>query len=154
VLDIPSARRYAMMSQFRYLVIVLAIAIVAVGVVLITKERQEVPAKLSPSAEDNALDQVLGQGKPVLADFGRGTCIPCKKMAPILEELAREYRGKAHILVLDLSEPVNKQLARRYRVTAIPTQVFFDSRGNLVDVHVGFMPKEEIVRKLEELGTG
>lgn len=141
------------MSQFRYLAIVLAIAIVAIGVVFVIKERQEPPAELDPSAGDNALDRVLGQGKPVIADFGRDTCIPCKKMAPILEELAREYRGKAHILVLDLSEPVNQKLARRYRVTAIPTQVFFDSQGNQVDVHIGFMPKKEIVRKLEELGV-
>ncbi len=89
----------------------------------------------------------------MLADFGRGTCIPCKKMAPILEELKKEYEGKAHILFLDLSEPVNLQLARHYRVTAIPTQVFFDHVGKQVAVHVGFMPKQAIVDKLRELGV-
>ncbi len=100
---------------------------------------------------DNPLDRALSTGRPVVADLGRGTCIPCKMMKPILDELAREYKGKAEILIIDVDE--YSFLARRCGVRVIPTQIFYDSSGNEVYRHQGFMPKEDIREELTKLGV-
>jgi thioredoxin 1 len=97
----------------------------------------------------NPLDRVLGKGSPVLADFGRGVCVPCKKMKPILEEVKREYESRAHVLIVETSK--HRALTRQYRIRLIPTQIFFDREGNEHYRHEGFMPKEEIVARLDEL---
>lgn len=57
-----------------------------------------------PSASDAAVRQALASGKPAVIDLGARTCIPCRKMAPILEGLALEYRGKASVLFIDVHE--------------------------------------------------
>lgn len=100
-------------------------------------------------SEENPLAKALEAGRPVLADFGRGSCIPCKMMQPILEELQKEYQDRAEILVLDVGEyPV---LTRHYSIRTIPTQIFFDSSGQQVKRHEGFMSKEDIVSVLKKL---
>jgi thioredoxin 1 len=101
-------------------------------------------------AADNPLDSALASGKPVLADFGRGTCIPCKMMQPVLESLSKELEGKVHVLILDTDE--YGYLANRYRIRIIPTQIFFDASGTEKERHQGFMSKEEILAKWKELG--
>ncbi|MEO0117232.1 MAG: thioredoxin domain-containing protein [candidate division WOR-3 bacterium] len=99
----------------------------------------------------NPLDKALKSGKPTVLDLGAGYCVPCKMMKPIFEELEREYEGKANIILLEISE--YRDLANRYRVRVIPTQIFFDKNGNQYWRHEGFLPKEEIVKKLKELGV-
>jgi thioredoxin 1 len=96
---------------------------------------------------DNPVSIALKSGRPVVADFGRGTCIPCKMMLPILEKLQKEYAGRAEILILDIGE--YSQLSRKYRVMMIPTQIFFDSSGKEVSRHQGFMAEEDIVAQLK-----
>lgn len=104
-----------------------------------------------PSASDAAVSQALASGKPAVIDLGARHCIPCKKMAPILESLAAEYRGKASVLFIDVHG--NQSAAKRFRVQMIPTQIFFDARGKEVKRHVGFMDKDAIVRELNALGV-
>lgn len=100
---------------------------------------------------DNPLDQAFKKGGPVLADFGRGVCIPCKQMEPILEELAAEYKGKASILIIEIDD--YRALTRRYSIRLIPTQIFFDAQRKEVYRHEGFMSKESIKEKLKEMGV-
>ncbi|MEO0184617.1 MAG: thioredoxin domain-containing protein [candidate division WOR-3 bacterium] len=100
---------------------------------------------------DNPLSQALKSGRPVLADFGRGTCIPCKMMQPILEKLQKEYAGKAEILIIDVGEYAS--LARQYKIMMIPTQIFFDKSGKEVYRHQGFMPEQDIISQLKKLGV-
>ncbi|WP_306536112.1 co-chaperone YbbN [Geobacter sp.] len=104
-----------------------------------------------PSASDAAINQTLAAGKPAVIDLGARSCIPCKKMAPILESLVTQYRGKAGILFIDVHE--NKTAAKRFRVQLIPTQIFFDARGKEVKRHMGFMDKADIVKELSALGV-
>lgn len=104
-----------------------------------------------PSASDAAIGQALASGKPAVIDLGARACIPCKKMAPILESLAGEYRGKASVLFIDVHG--NQTAAKRFRVQMIPTQIFFDTRGKEVKRHVGFMDKADIIRELNALGV-
>jgi thioredoxin 1 len=103
-----------------------------------------------PSATDASIRSALASGKPTVADFGARSCIPCKKMAPILAELDREYKGKANVLFTDVHE--GKKLAETYRIQMIPTQIFFDAKGKEVKRHIGFMDKADIVKELQAAG--
>jgi thioredoxin 1 len=100
---------------------------------------------------DNPLNMALKSGKPVVADFGRGTCIPCKMMQPILEKLQKDFAGKAEILILDVGEYAS--LSRKHRVMMIPTQIFFDENGKEVYRHQGFMSEEDILAQLKKMGV-
>ena len=103
-----------------------------------------------PSATSVIVNQALSSGKPAVIDLGARTCIPCKKMAPILESLAGEYRGKASVLFIDAHE--DQAAAKRFKVQMIPTQIFFDAQGKEVKRHIGFMDKPGIVKELKAAG--
>jgi thioredoxin 1 len=92
-----------------------------------------------------------GKGRVTMIDLGATECIPCKMMAPILEELKTEYAGKADILFIDVWK--NPEQAKKYGVQAIPTQIFFDRDGREVFRNVGFMDKRRIVDTLSGLGV-
>ncbi|NQT31807.1 MAG: thioredoxin family protein [Deltaproteobacteria bacterium] len=96
------------------------------------------------------LEQALSSGLPTIAEFGRGICVPCKEMKPILEELATEYEGKLNVVIVEIDDHMDQ--TRQYGIMAIPTQIFFDGSGNEVTRHVGFLPKEEIITQLENMG--
>jgi thioredoxin 1 len=89
---------------------------------------------------------------PRLIDLGSKQCIPCKKMAPILEELKKEYAGKFDVEFIDVWIPENKPLAAKYEIQLIPTQIFLDASGKERFRHEGFFSKEEILAKWKELG--
>jgi thioredoxin 1 len=103
-----------------------------------------------PSATDTVVRQELSSGKPTVIDLGARTCIPCKKMAPILEGMAAEYRGRASVLFIDVRE--NNAAAERFKVQMIPTQIFFDAKGNEVKRHTGYMEKADLVKGLKASG--
>ncbi len=86
-----------------------------------------------------------------MVDLGAHKCIPCKMMAPILEKLGKEYKGKASIVFIDVRQ--DRSQAGRFGVRAIPTQVFFDMSGKEVYRHVGFMAEDAIVKQLEKMGV-
>jgi thioredoxin 1 len=71
-------------------------------------------------------------------------------MAPVLEALTAEYRGKANVLFIDVHD--DQDAAKRFRVQMIPTQIFFDAKGKEVKRHMGFMDKETIVKELKSAG--
>jgi thioredoxin 1 len=96
------------------------------------------------------LDEALSNGKPTVAEFGAATCVPCKAMKPVLEELVAEHGDILNLSFIDVRKHTN--LATKYRIALMPTQVFFDSGGQEVTRHVGRWSKEEITAHLEELG--
>ncbi len=95
--------------------------------------------------------QAPTKGMVTMVDIGAKKCIPCKMMAPIMEELEKEYKGKASILFIDVWEYPNE--APKYGIRTIPTQIFYDKDGKEVFRHVGFMDKKSIVTMLEKLGV-
>ena len=103
-----------------------------------------------PSSSAKIVYQTLVSGKPTIIDLGARTCIPCKKMAPILEGLSKEYKGKANVLFIDLRE--DEDAGDRFKVRMIPTQIFFDAKGKEVKRHIGFMDKDDIVKELKAAG--
>jgi thioredoxin 1 len=121
-------------------------AMVAALLLLAASARAELP-----SATDAAVRQALASGKPTVLDLGARTCIPCKKMAPILEGLSADLRGKASVLFIDVHE--NQAAADSFKVRMIPTQIFFDGKGREVKRHVGFLDKADIVKELKTVGV-
>jgi len=71
-------------------------------------------------------------------------------MAPILESLATEYRGKANVLFIDVQQ--DSAAAEKYSVRMIPTQIFFDGKGKEIKRHIGFMDKAVILKELKTAG--
>jgi thioredoxin 1 len=88
---------------------------------------------------------------PKLLDLGSKQCIPCKAMAPILEELKREYAGTLDVEFVDVWLKENAPLAEKHGIKLIPTQIFFDAAGKELWRHEGFISKEDILAKWREL---
>jgi thioredoxin 1 len=122
------------------LVVVLAVVAIVAVAGLIPRARHATPGQANQAA------------RPRLLDLGADKCIPCKKMAPILEELKQEYAGRMDVEFIDVWK--NRDAARPYGIETIPTQVFFDASGKEIYRHVGFFSKEEILAKWKELGVG
>jgi thioredoxin 1 len=99
----------------------------------------------------SAAPQVPVSGLVTMVDLGASSCIPCKMMAPILEKLTAEYDGAAAIIFIDVWQ--DAAMAKKFKVSMIPTQIFFDAEGTEVSRHVGFMAEEEIVTQLTKMGV-
>ena len=97
------------------------------------------------------LEKIPLKGMVTMVDLGAKSCIPCKMMAPILEKLERVYDGKAVIVFIDVWK--HRRQAKRFRIRAIPTQIFFDQQGKEVYRHVGFMSEKAIVKQLKKMGV-
>jgi thioredoxin 1 len=82
-------------------------------------------------------------------DLGAKECIPCKMMAPILDELEKEYRGRAAVIFIDVWQ--HPEQAKKFGIRAIPTQIFYDRQGQERYRHVGFMDKKSIAAQLDQL---
>jgi thioredoxin 1 len=91
------------------------------------------------------------KGKVTMVDLGAKKCIPCKMMAPIMARLEKAYEGKADIVFIDVWE--NRDQAPRFKVRAIPTQIFFNEKGEEVYRHEGFMDEKSIVAQLTKMGV-
>lgn len=88
---------------------------------------------------------------PRLVDLGAHSCIPCKKMAPILEDLRREYAGRLKVDFIDVWQ--NPGAGQKYGIRLIPTQIFYDAAGKELARHEGFMSKEDILAQWSSLGV-
>lgn len=97
------------------------------------------------------LPQVPVPGMVTMVDLGAKKCIPCKMMAPILEELAKEYQGRAAVVFIDVWE--NPDAGSKFGIRAIPTQIFYNAQGTEFSRHEGFMDKAAIVAILQQQGV-
>ena len=148
------------MTKTAKIAIVVALVIL-VSVVLALELNKRSP---TTSLGDKASDRGTGRTKsvqgppqtntkslPRLVDLGAGKCIPCKLMAPILKELKTEYAGILQVDVFDVSK--DPDVARKYGIRLIPTQIFYDSSGKELFRHEGFISKEDILAKWKQLGV-
>lgn len=99
------------------------------------------PAAAAPTAEKRL---------PRLVDLGAGTCIPCKMMKPILEDLMATRTQQFETVFIDINH--RREEATRYRIRVIPTQIFFDENGQERGRHEGFMSKEQILETWKQFG--
>ncbi len=93
-------------------------------------------------------EQVLKSDKPAIIDFWAEWCGPCRMVGPIIEEMSKEYEGKAVIGKIDVDS--NPGVTSRYSIRNIPT-ILFIKGGEVVDKQVGAVPKSVLVGKLEKL---
>lgn len=131
------------MNKIAKLVIVVVLVVAATLVVIFKKKGSSpTPVPITRLQQAKAL--------PRLVDLGAGKCIPCKLMAPILEELKTEYTGRLQVDFYDVWK--NPDPAKEYGIKIIPTQIFFDASGRELFRHEGFFSKEDILAKWKELG--
>lgn len=122
------------------------------GVQSTEKESAEGTSSQTKMSGDTGLQEAnAGTSLPRLLDLGAGKCIPCKMMAPILEELREEHKGKLEVVFIDVWE--NPDAGGEYGIGMIPTQIFFDASGKEVFRHEGFISKEDILAKWGEMGV-
>jgi thiol-disulfide isomerase/thioredoxin len=108
------------------------------------------PGGTTSVSSATALAPAAERRLPRLVDIGAGTCIPCKMMKPILEELMATRAHQFETVFVDLNYERQKGLS--YGIRVIPTQVFFDENGHELFRHEGFMSKEQILQAWEQLG--
>jgi thioredoxin len=94
--------------------------------------------------------QAADKTLPRLLDLGATKCIPCKMMAPILDELERDLAGQLEVEFIDVWE--NRGKAGEYGIQMIPTQIFFSPSGEELYRHAGFYSRKDILNKWRELG--
>jgi thioredoxin 1 len=95
-------------------------------------------------------EKVLESETPVLVDFWAPWCMPCRMMAPVLEDLARDLNEKLVIAKLNTEESENRDLAFLYEIRSIPNMKLF-KKGKVSDDFIGFRPKEIFQKELEKL---
>ena len=100
--------------------------------------------------DDNFSEEVLQADQPVLVDFWAAWCGPCRMVAPIVEELAGEYDGRAKVCKLDVDAA--QKTAGEFGIRSIPTLLIFKG-GKVADQVIGAVPKTQIIEKLDAVLT-
>ncbi len=142
------------MNSSNVLKIVAVLAVIAAVVVVVIRKNADVTNDTGPGSTTVAhtstetttpADASPEQTAPLprLVDLGRNKCIPCKKMAPILDKLAEDFDGRFIVEVINLEN--DREAAKRYNVKLVPTQIFFDLNGIELSRHEGFLSREDIL---------
>ena len=97
---------------------------------------------------DKIFDQVIRAHPAVVIDFWSEWCPPCRIIAPIIEELAKDYAGKVVFGKLNVDE--NQMTAAKYNIMSIPNLLFFKN-GELVDQVIGAVPKQHLEQKIKRI---
>ncbi len=89
--------------------------------------------------------KVLDSDKPVLVDFFATWCGPCKRMAPVLDEVAQDMAGKVDVFKVDIDQ--SPDVAAQYRINSVPTLIVFE-KGEIKAKTVGAIPKQQIMQMM------
>ena len=97
---------------------------------------------------DSNCEELLRGDKPVVMDFWAEWCGPCRMIAPIVDEVAKEYEGKVVVGKIDIDN--NPNITVQFGIRNIPTLLFFKG-GELADKHVGAIRKPDLIEKIDKL---
>ena len=95
--------------------------------------------------DENFQREVLEAEIPVLVDFWASWCMPCKMLAPIIDEVSQEYQGKLKVCKVNVEEAA--LTASHYAIMTIPTIAIF-KEGKIIDTSTGVLPKKDLVAKI------
>lgn len=129
--------------------IVAALAL-TVLIVILSKHPAAPPSDVAPGRAAASGPAQTVVALPRLVDLGSDKCIPCKKMAPILEELKTTLAAELQVEFIDVWK--DPQAGKEYGVSVIPTQIFYDAQGKELSRHEGFMPREDILARFKSHG--
>ena len=135
--------------MIKKIVFLLCIGLLVVSLVGMYGSDEKQTAGKTTKNEEKKADNI----KVTFVELGSVRCIPCKKMKPILEEIKKEYKGQVKVIFYDVRTPEGRPYAYKYKIKLIPTQVFLDKDGKEYFRHVGFFPKEELVKVLKQKGV-
>ena len=136
---------------------IVVVLLAVVGVVITLKRSDPIPTDQPDNVGTTKANTAGSETSrpaaalPRLVDLGADKCIPCKMMAPILEELKVEYADQLRVDVYDVWK--NPGIGRKFGVRVIPTQIFYDASGKELFRHEGFISKEDVMAKWTELGV-
>lgn len=116
------------------------ITVLFLGILLLTSISCHAATKYK--AKDKPKPQVT------FVELGSVNCIPCKMMKPVMKAVEDEYKDKVQVVFYDVK--VNKEMADKYKIRVIPTQVFLDNEGREFFRHEGFYPKEDIIKLIDK----
>ncbi|GAB4117797.1 MAG: thioredoxin family protein [Candidatus Caldatribacteriota bacterium] len=131
-------------KNYIYIIIFLVLLAVVFGFKNMSNNTEDTLAQ-----EDTMTDEI----KVTFIELGSVGCIPCDKMQPIMKEIEEEYKGQVKVIFYDVRTAFGEPYKKKYNIRAIPTQVFLDKDGNEYFRHLGFFPKEEIVKVLQQQGV-
>ena len=123
-------------------VLIIGLLILAIAVTFSLRNKEQSKPKQPVASASHQL--------PRLLDLGAGTCIPCKMMAPILDEMKESFAGQLNVEFIDVWE--DQAAGQQYGIRMIPTQIFYDANGNELFRHEGFFAREDMLAKWAEFG--
>jgi thioredoxin 1 len=140
------------------IILLAIISIIIISIISITEGKQkimqnfenitDVKSNVITLTDENFNDIVLNSNKPVVVDFWAPWCGPCKRLSPIIDELADEYGDKIKFGKLNVDE--NENLSSEYQITSIPHLIIFNN--GIVSLHIiGLHSKSEIEEKLSPI---
>src|SRR5262249_3356989 len=91
--------------------------------------------------------------RPQVLSFCTDSSVPCKQMAPVIEEAKLRYGDRVEFVTVDAADPSNRPLMEKYKVKSLPNLCFLDARGNLVEQLIGFEGEGPINSALERVAT-
>lgn len=106
-------------------------------------------ANVKIATDQNFVQEVLGNGKPVLVDFWATWCAPCRAIAPVIDALADSYVGKIDVYKMDVDS--NPETPAKFGIRGIPTIILFKG-GRAFDQVVGAVPREQLENLIKRAG--
>ena len=91
--------------------------------------------------------EVLNSDKLTIVDFWAPWCGPCRKLAPVLDEIAQEYEGRVNVVKINTDD--NLKITKEYQISGLPSLVMF-KEGKSKEILVGLMPKSSIINNIEK----
>jgi len=129
-------------------------AAVALSGLAFAQEKPAAPAGcagIPPAGGSDETAKAAALKLPRLVDLGASKCVPCKMMAPILDDLKKEFAGRMDVEFIDVWK--TPEDGKAYGIRMIPTQIFFGADGKESFRHEGFFGKDDILAKWKELGV-
>lgn len=125
------------------------VVILLVAIVAVAQLKQSTTSGAGSAASSGPAAEAIGV--PRMLELGSVSCIPCKMMKPVMEELEKEYGANIRIDFIDVWQ--DPEQGKSYGIESIPTQILYDADGKEVTRHVGFWPKDEIVAAFADNGV-